>query len=159
MMEHIKKIILFIARITAATFASIFVAYLAVIVWVGLSYTSLRYEHLSNLLYSVKCYGLHAVPTCEFHLLGSMGSLLSFLSEVDNEILNRLAREFLFYSDKYLGSGFINYLFEAYLFVLKTLFQLGYYVVPGSIGVLVFMFMWKDTKPKISSTSAGDLDG
>jgi len=159
MIDHIKKIILFVARIIAATFSSIFVAYLAVIVWMGLSYTSLRYEHLSNLLHSVNCYVLHAVPTCEIHLLGSMGSLLSFLSEVDSDILNRLAREVLFYSDKYLGSGFINYLFEAYLFVLKTLFQLGYYVVPGFIAVLVFMFMWNDTKPKISRTSAGDLDG
>mgnify|MGYP000099471871 CR=1 FL=1 len=138
MMPHIKKIILFIARIIAVTFVSILSTYLAVIVWMGLSYTSLRYEHLSNLLHSVNCYALHAVPTCEFHLLGSMGSLLSFLSEVDSDILNRLAREILFYSDKYLGSGFINYLFEAYLFVLKSLFQLVYYVVPGFIAVLVF---------------------
>ena len=159
MMNHIKKTILFIARIIAATFVSILITSFAVLVWFGLSYTAFSYEHLSNLLYSAKCYALHAVPTCEFHLLGSMGSLLSFLSEVDSDILNRLAREVLFYSDKYLGSGFINYLFEAYLFVLKTLFQLVYYVVPGFIAVLVFMFMWNDTKPKISSTSAGDLDG
>ena len=158
-MPHIKKIILFIARIIAATFVSILITSLTVLVWMGLSYKALHYEHLSNLLYSAKCYALHAVPTCEFHLLGSMGSLLSFLSEVDNDILNRLAREFLFYSDKYLGSGFINYLFEAYLFVLKSLFQLGYYVVPGFVGVFVFMFMWNDTKPKISSPSAGDLNG
>ena len=148
MMGHIKKIILFIARIIAATFVSILITSFAVLVWFGLSYTAFSYEHLSNLLYSVKCYALHAVPTCEIHLLGSMGSLLSFLSEVDSDILNRLAREVLFYSDKYLGSGFINYLFEAYLFVLKSLFQLGYYVVPGFIAVLVFMFMWNDTKPK-----------
>jgi hypothetical protein len=158
MMEHIKKIILFIARIIAATFVSIFSTYLAVIVWMGLSYTALRYEHLSNLLYSAKCYGLHAVPTCEFHLLGLMGSLLSFLSEVDSDILNRLAREVLFYSDKYLGSGFINYIFEAYLFVLKSLFQLGYYVVPGFIAVLVFMFMWNDTKPKNTISCSGHED-
>jgi len=158
MMGHIKKIILFIARIIAATFASFFVAYLAVLVWMGLSYTSLRYEHLSNLLHSVNCYALHAIPTCEFHLLGSMGSLLSFLSEVDNNILNRLALEVLFYSNKYLGSGFINYLFEAYLFVLKSLFQLGYYVVPGFIAVLVFMFMWNDTKPKNTISCSGHDD-
>jgi len=159
MMAHIKKIILFIARIIAATFVSMLITYLAVLVWIGLSYTALRYEHLSNLLHSVNCYVLHAVPTCEIHLLGSMGSLLSFLSEVDSDILNRLAREVLFYSDKYLGSGFINYLWEAYLFVLKSLFKLGHYVVPGFIAVFVFMFMWNDTKPKISSPSAGDLNG
>jgi len=130
MMGHIKKIILFIARIIVATFVSILCTYLAVIFWMGLSYTSLRYEHLSNLLHSVNCYVLHAVPTCEFHLLGSMGSFLSFLSEVDSDILNRLAREVLFYSDKYLGSGFINYFWEVYLFALKNLFQFGFYVVP-----------------------------
>jgi len=157
-MGHIKKIILFIARIIAATFASIFVTYLAVLVWMGISYASLRYEHLSNLLHSVNCYALHAVPTCEFHLLGSMGSLLSFLSEVNSDILNRLAREVLFYSDKYLGSDFINYLFEAYLLVLKSLFQLGCYVVPSFIAVLVFMFICGGTKLKKTSASAGDLD-
>jgi len=148
--EHYQKIILFVARIIASTFFSIFVGFLVVAAWFGLSFMSLRYEQLSNLLVTVNCYGLHAVPTCEFHFLKLLDSLLTLLSKVDSDILNRLALKVLFYSSQYGVSGFLNTSFESCISILKNLIQFAYYAVPGLIGVLFFKFMWNDTKTKNS---------
>ena len=154
-----KKIILFLARVTASIFSSVFVGIFFVATWLGFSYLLLRFEQFGNLWVSVNCYALHAVPTCEFHFLILLDSLFTLLSKVDSDILNRVALEVLFYSSQYGFSGFLNTSFESCISILKNLIQFAYYAVPGFIAVLVFMFMWNDTKPKISSTSAGDLDG
>jgi hypothetical protein len=149
-MIYINKTIVFSVRIMASTFSSIFVGFLVVTAWFGLSYMSLRYEQLSNLLVLVNCYGLHAVQTCEFHFLILLDSLFTLLSEVDSDILNRLALEVLLFSSQYGVSDFLNTSFESCISILKNLIQFVYYAVPGLIGVLFFKFMWNDIKPKNS---------
>jgi hypothetical protein len=146
MMTHIKKIILFIARIIAASFASFCVAFFVVILWLGLLYMSDRYPLFNNLSDSVFCYALHTVPMCEIHLR-HLGPFVTFLSEIDvgRESLRSIeisVLKVLFYLSKYGVADFFTLIFEACLYVLKPLYQSSFYAVTGFIAVLVFKFMW-----------------
>ena len=147
--DRIKKITLFLARVLASTFTSFFVGIFFISTRLGSSYLSLFNEEFSNLWVSVNCYGLHAIPICEFHFLILLDSLFTLLSKVDSAILNRIALEVLLFASQYGVSDFLNTSFESCISIIKKLIQFGYYAVPGLIGVLFFKFMWNDTKPRI----------
>jgi len=151
-MPLIKKIILFIARIIVASFASFCGAFFVVIAWLGLLYMSDRYPFFYNFSDSVFCYALHTVPMCEIHLR-HLGPFVTFLSEidVDRESLRSIeisVLKVLFYLSKYGVADFFTLIFEACVYVLKPLYQSSFYAVPGFIAALVFKLMWNHTREK-----------
>jgi hypothetical protein len=151
-MSLFKKIILFITRIIAASFASFCVAFFVVIAWLGLLYMSDHSPFMSNFSDSVFCYALHTVPMCEIHLR-HLGAFVTFLSEIDadRESLRSIeisVLKVLFYLSKYGVADFFTLIFEACLYVLKPLYKSSFYAVPGFIAVLVFKLTWSHTRSK-----------
>jgi hypothetical protein len=124
----IKKIVLFIARIIASAFASLFVALLFFIAALVFPYITPTGE-LSN---SVMCYFFHAIPHCELSFLSLFDISHAFLAGIDNDILNRFVKG-----------------------ILKYLITSVPYIFTGFIALLVFKFMWNDTRPK-NKDSSGD---
>jgi len=148
-MVLIKKIILFITRMIALSFASFCVWFFVVVLWLGLLSMSDHYPFMSSFSDSVFCYVLHTVPMCEIHLR-HLGTFVTFLYEigVDQESLRSIEISVLkaiFYLSKYGIAGFFTLIFEA---VLKPLYQSSFYVVPGFIAALVFKLMWNHTREK-----------
>ena len=127
-MLPIKKIILFLARVIASAFASLFVALLFFIAALVFPYITPTGE-LSN---SVMCYFFHAIPHCELSFLSLFDISKAFLAWIENTISNRLVRE-----------------------ILKYLITSVPYIFTGFIAVLFFQFMWNDTRPK-NKDSSGD---
>jgi len=121
----IKRIIIFLARIIASAFASLFVTSFFFTAWFVIPYLPLR----SELFNSAMCYVFHAIPICEFNFLSLLDLLFSFPIQ-------------------YEPPDFINNILEGYNYIVKHLIQSAPYVVSGFIAVLVFKFMWNDTKPK-----------
>ena len=151
-MPPIKKIILFIARIIAASFASFCVGFFVVVLWLGLLSMSDHSSFMFNFSDSVFCYALHIVPMCELHLR-HLGAFVTFLYEigVDRESLRSIeisVLKVLFYLSKYGVADFFTLIFEACLYVLKPLYQSSFYAVPGFIAVLVFKLTWSHTRSK-----------
>jgi len=127
-MGHIKKITLFLARVIASTFASFFIALLFCIAALVFPYITPTGE-LSN---SVMCYFFHAIPHCELSFLSLFDISHAFLAGIDNDISHRFVRG-----------------------ILKYLIISVPYIFTGFIALLVFKFMWNDTRPK-NKDSSGD---
>ena len=124
----IKKIIIFLARVIASTFASFFIALFFFIAALAFPYITPTGE-LSN---SVMCYFFHAIPHCELSFLSLFDISHAFLAGIDNDISHRFVRG-----------------------ILKYLIISVPYIFTGFIALLVFKFMWNDTKPKKTDS---DLD-
>jgi len=126
----IKKITLFLARVIASTFASLFVALFFFLAGWVFPYVT----QTGELFNSVMCYFFHAIPHCELSFLRVFDISKAFLAWIENTISNRLVRE-----------------------ILKYLITSVPYIFTGFIAVLFFQFMWNDTRPK-NKISSGDCN-